>query len=220
MVGWADQASFLADIDDEARRALEALKPMHVPARATLFRPGDAAQSFVILLSGRIGVYLTGRNGRELLLYSVTPGETCVQTTLGVLGGAPYTGEAVAESDLVAVMVPPAVFERLMASSAAFRAFVFKAFADRLGDLMFVLEQVAFVKVEQRLAVALIERADDEGCVTLTHQELAVVIGTAREVVSRRLEALASKGVVASERGQIRIIEKGELARMARAGEL
>ncbi|MFC3316393.1 cyclic nucleotide-binding domain-containing protein [Rhizobium rosettiformans] len=73
MVGWADQAGFLADIDDEARRALEALKPMHVPARATLFRPGDAAQSFVILLSGRIGVYLTGRNGRELLLYSVTP---------------------------------------------------------------------------------------------------------------------------------------------------
>ena len=220
MVSWADQASFLADIDDEARRALEALKPMHVPARATLFRPGDAAQSFVILLSGRIGVYLTGRNGRELLLYSVTPGETCVQTTLGVLGGAPYTGEAVAESDLVAVMVPPAVFERLMASSPAFRAFVFKAFADRLGDLMFVLEQVAFVKVEQRLAHALLERADDEGRVTLTHQELAVVIGTAREVVSRRLEALASKGVVASERGQIRIIEKGELARMARAGEL
>lgn len=220
MVGWADQASFLADIDDEARRALEALKPMHVPARATLFRPGDAAQSFVILLSGRIGVYLTGRNGRELLLYSVTPGETCVQTTLGVLGGAPYTGEAVAESDLVAVMVPPAVFERLMASSPAFRAFVFKAFADRLGDLMFVLEQVAFVKVEQRLAHALLERADDEGRVTLKHQELAVVIGTAREVVSRRLEALASKGVVASERGQIRIIERGELARMARAGEL
>lgn len=220
MVGWADQASFLADIDDQARRALEALKPMHVPARATLFRPGDAAQSFVILLSGRIGVYLTGRNGRELLLYSVTPGETCVQTTLGVLGGAPYTGEAVAESDLVAVMVPPAMFERLMASSPAFRAFVFKAFADRLGDLMFVLEQVAFVKVEQRLAHALIERADDEGRVTLTHQELAVVIGTAREVVSRRLEALASKGVVASERGQIRIIERGELARMARAGEL
>ena len=219
MVGWADKASFLADIDDEARRALEALKPMHVPARATLFRPGDAAQSFVILLSGRIGVYLTGRNGRELLLYSVTPGETCVQTTLGVLGGAPYTGEAVAESDLVAVMVPPAVFERLMASSPTFRAFVFKAFADRLGDLMFVLEQVAFVKVEQRLAHALLERADDEGRVTLTHQELAVVIGTAREVVSRRLEALASKGVVASERGQIRIIEKGELARMARAAD-
>jgi CRP/FNR family transcriptional regulator, anaerobic regulatory protein len=219
MAGWADQAGFLADIDAEARRELEALTPVHVPIRSTLFRPGDAAQSFVLLLSGRIGVYLTGRNGRELLLYAVTPGETCVQTTLGVLGGAPYAGEAVAESDLVAVMVPPAVFERLMGQSPAFRAFVFKAFADRLGDLMFVLEQVAFVKVEQRLAHALLERADSEGRLALTHQELAVVIGTAREVVSRRLEALASKGVVENERGQIRIIDRNELSRMARAGQ-
>lgn len=219
MAGWADQAAFLGGIDAASRQALEALKPMHVPARTTLFRPGDAAQSFVILLSGRIGVYLTGRNGRELLLYSVTPGETCVQTTLGVLGGAPYSGEAVAENDLVAVMVPPAVFERLMANSPAFRGFVFKAFADRLGDLMFVLEQVAFVKVEQRLAHALMERADGEGRVALTHQELAVVIGTAREVVSRRLEALVSKGVVENERGQIRIVDRPELARMARADQ-
>ncbi|MFN7126507.1 MAG: Crp/Fnr family transcriptional regulator [Allorhizobium sp.] len=219
MAGWADQAGFLAGIDAEARQALEALTPMHVPHRTTLFRPGDAAQSFVILLSGRIGVYLTGRNGRELLLYSVTPGETCVQTTLGVLGGAPYSGEAVAESDLVAVMVPPAVFERLMADSVAFRHFVFRAFADRLGDLMFVLEQVAFVKVEQRLAHALLERADEEGHVALTHHDLAVIIGTAREVVSRRLEALVSKGVVANERGQIRINNRAELARMARAAD-
>ncbi|RKE84162.1 Crp/Fnr family transcriptional regulator [Rhizobium sp. AG855] len=219
MAGWADQAGFLAGIDDAARRELEALKPMHVPQRTTLFRPGDAAQAFVILLSGRIGVYLTGRNGRELLLYSVTPGETCVQTTLGVLGGALYTGEAVAESDLVAVMVPPALVERLIANSVGFRHFVFKAFADRLGDLMFVLEQVAFVKVEQRLAHALLERADGDGRVALTHQELAVVIGTAREVVSRRLEALASKGVVENERGEIRIIDRGEVSRMAKAGD-
>lgn len=218
MAGWADQAGFLSGIDDEARRALEALTPMYVPARSTLFRPGDAAQSFVILLSGRIGVYLTGRNGRELLLYAVTPGETCMQTTLGLLGGAPYSGEAVAETDLVAVMVPPVAFERLMAGSTAFRAFVFRAFADRLGDLMFVLEQVAFVKVEQRLAHALIDRADSEGRVALTHQELAVIIGTAREVVSRRLEAFASKGLVTSERGQIRIMERDELSRLSRAG--
>jgi CRP/FNR family transcriptional regulator len=219
MAGWADQAGFLGGIDAEARRELEALKPVHVPVRSTLFRPGDSARSFVILLSGRIGVYLTGRNGRELLLYSVTPGETCVQTTLGVLGGAPYSGEAVAESDLVAVMVPPPIFETLMAESTAFRSFVFKAFADRLGDLMFVLEQVAFVKVEQRLAHALLARADEEGHVALTHQELAVIIGTAREVVSRRLEALVSKGVVANERGQIRLMNRAELARMARAAE-
>ncbi|MBT9372484.1 Crp/Fnr family transcriptional regulator [Rhizobium sp. CSW-27] len=215
MSHWLDEAGFLAALDADGRRELQGLRPVHVPARTTLFRPGDAAQSFVVLLSGRIGVYLTGRNGRELLLYAVTPGETCVQTTLGVLGGAPYTGEAIAETDLVAVMVPPAVFERLMAGSAPFRQFVFHAFAARLGDLMFVLEQVAFVRVEQRLARALIERADAAGEVLATHQDLAVAIGTAREVVSRRLEAMASKGWIASERGSVRLLDRAALAKMA-----
>ncbi|MCY1668218.1 Crp/Fnr family transcriptional regulator [Rhizobium sp. SL86] len=215
MMSWLRDAGFLAALEPEWRRELEGLKPVHVPARTTLFRPGDAAQSFVILLSGRIGVYLTGRNGRELLLYAVSPGETCVQTTLGVLGGAPYTGEAIAETDLVAVMVPPTVFERLMAGSSSFRQFVFRAFAARLGDLMFVLEQVAFVKVEQRLAHVLLDRADASGEVSATHQDLAVAIGTAREVVSRRLEAIASKGWIANERGSIRILDRAALTKMA-----
>lgn len=215
MAAWIEQAPFLTELDREARASLEALRPQHIPDRTTLFRPGDQAEAFVILLSGRIGVYLTGRGGRELLLYAVTPGETCVQTTLGVLGGAVYTGEAVAESDLVVVMVPQAVFEVLIAKSAAFRTFVFRAFAARLGDLMFVLEQVAFVKVEKRLALALIERAAGNDVIEATHQELAAVIGTAREVVSRRLEALASKGIVANERGLIRVLDAAELGRMA-----
>jgi CRP/FNR family transcriptional regulator len=217
MGGWIDHTPFLSILDAEARAALEGLKPQHVPDRTTLFRPGDAAQAFVILISGRIGVYLSGRGGRELLLYAVTPGETCVQTTLGVLGGALYTGEAIAETDLVAVMVPPAMFETLIARSASFRAFVFRAFAARLGDLMFVLEQVAFVKVEQRLARALLDRAGVGNMVEATHQELAVMIGSAREVVSRRLEALASKGVIANERGQVHVLERSELQRMASA---
>ncbi|MBW8283414.1 MAG: Crp/Fnr family transcriptional regulator [Rhizobium sp.] len=215
MAGWIEQAPFLSQLDRDARRHLEGLRPQHVADRTTLFRPGDQAEAFVILLSGRIGVYLTGRGGRELLLYAVTPGETCVQTTLGVLGGAAYTGEAVAESDLVAVMVPQPVFETLMAISAGFRSFVFRAFAARLSDLMFVLEQVAFVKVEKRLALALIERAAGGEVIEVTHQELAAVIGTAREVVSRRLEALASKGIVANERGLIRVLDAAELGRMA-----
>ncbi|MBR0554915.1 Crp/Fnr family transcriptional regulator [Ciceribacter sp. L1K23] len=215
MSGWLDQATFLNGIEPEARDMLAAVKPQFVPAKTVLFGAGDEAKAFVIILSGRIGVYLTGRNGRELLLYSVTPGETCIQTTLGVMGGTRYSGEAIAEIDIVAVMLAPDLFDRLMARSATFRGFVFKAFGARLTDMMFVLEQVAFVKVEQRLAKALVERADDNGIVAATHQELAAVIGSAREVVSRRIEALVSQGLVTSERGQVRLLDRNELRRMA-----
>ena len=215
MGAWIDGAGFLKGLEPQAAGLLERLIPARVPARTVLFRPGDTASHFVIVLSGRISVYLTGRTGRELLLYTVSPGETCVQTTLGVLGGAAYTGEAVADTDLVAVMVPPGPFSTLMRESELFRSFVFRAFADRLADVTFLLECVAFLKVEERLAMALLARADGEGRVATTHQELATVIGSAREVVSRRLDTLATRGLIAVERGQIRIADREGLYRLA-----
>lgn len=215
MVEWIERTSFLKTLEPQAVHLLEALKPIHVPARTVLFRPGDTAAHFVIVLSGRISVYLTGRTGRELLLYTVAPGETCVQTTLGVMGGAPYTGEAVADTDLVAVMVPSGPFSALMRESDQFRSFVFRAFADRLADVTFLLECVAFLKVEERIAMALLSRADGEGCVMTTHQELATIIGSAREVVSRRLDTMAARGLIDVERGQIRILDRAKLAQLA-----
>ena len=219
MGGWLDQADFLRLLDPQARAVLDAPRPAQVARGTVLFRPGDEAQAFVVLVSGRIGVYLTGRNGREMLLYSVSPGQTCVQTTLGVLGQAHYAGEAIAETDLSAVMVPRAQFEALISESPAFRSFVFGAFAARLTDLMLLLEQVAFVSVGQRLARTLLERAGPHGEIAATHQELAVSIGSAREVVSRRLEALASKGLIESERGRIRIRDRTGLQRLAGEAE-
>lgn len=215
MADWLDKAFFPEGLDFEARQFLAALKPQHVPRKTVLFRPGDEAGGFVIVLSGRVGVYLTGRSGRELLLYSVAPGETCVLTTLSILGGEPYQGEGIAESDLVAVMVPASAFRTLMTSSALFSRYVFKAFAARMADVMFLLEQVAFVRVEARLANVLLERMDGEGKVTATHGELAAAIGSAREVVSRRLEALSSKGIVSVERGHVLIEDADALARAA-----
>ncbi len=203
------------DLDAEAKSDLSKLKPAHLPKGTVLFRPGDEAPGFFLVASGRVGVYLVGRGGREILLYSVAPGETCVQTTLGLLGGQAYAGEALAETDLVAFVVPRSVFSRLMERSAGFRQFVFRAFGARLADVMRVLEQVAFVKVEERLASALVERADARGIVTATHQELATAIGSAREVVSRRLEALGGKGLVELDRGSVRIVDADRLRRLA-----
>lgn len=186
-----------------------------VPAGAVLFRPGDEAKGFVLVQSGRVGVYLTGRSGREILLYSVTPGETCIQTTLGLLGSQSYSGEAIAETDVSLALVPKALFMDLIAEAPDFRGFVFRAFAERMADVTRVLEQVAFVKVEQRLAVLLLERAEADGSVKLTHQAIATAIGSAREVVSRKLEALRARGLVRLDRGQVEIANRTGLEGMA-----
>jgi CRP/FNR family transcriptional regulator, anaerobic regulatory protein len=218
MTDWTDQAAGLAGLDAIARAGLAALQPLRLPRGSQLFHPGDAAKGFVIVLEGRVEVFLIGAGGRDILLYAVEPGSTCIQTTLGLLGGAEYSGEAIAVTDCRIVLVPKTEFLALMGSSAPFRAFVFAAFAHRMQGMMGVLERVAFQRVESRLAAALIDRAE-QGRVTATHQELATAIGTAREVVSRRLEAFARAGWVATERGAVTLSDLAALRRMAAAAD-
>lgn len=215
MPDWFSALGISEDAGTVVRDELRRLALHQVPAGTVLFRPGDEPRGFIVLLTGRIHVYLTGRNGRELLLYRVEPGESCLQTTLGLLGESVYQGEGVAETALAGYVIPPGLFLRLMSSSEGFRGFVFRAFANRLSDALFVLEQVAFVRVEERLARALLEAAGENGLARVTHQQLAVAIGSAREVVSRRLEALASSGLIALERGEIRIMDGEGLRRLS-----
>jgi CRP/FNR family transcriptional regulator, anaerobic regulatory protein len=217
---WISEAALPLNCDVLCRHAFASLKPQVIPVGHVVFRPGDQAMGFVIVLSGRISVFLTGASGREILLYDVTRGETCVQTTLGLLGDEAYTGEAIAETDVRAVLVPRTIFLDLMNQSEWFRHFVFKAFAARISDITHVLEQVAFVKVEQRLARQLILLADDGGMVTTTHHDLAVAIGSVREVVSRQLEALSKRRLINQERGHVQILDRATLGEMAKDNAL
>ena len=191
---------------------------MALPKGTALFHPGEAARGFAVVLEGRIEVFLIGPNGRDILLYAVEPGGTCVQTTLGLLGGEDYTGEALAATDCTLVLIPREMFLALMDGSAAFRAFVFAAFAERMQAMMHLLERVAFQRIESRLARALLDRAE-AGVVRATHHDLATAIGSAREVVSRRLDGFARRGLVSTERGTVTIRDAAALARLSLAAE-
>ncbi len=194
-------------VDDISRPHLARLKHMKLPAGSVLFRPGDAATGFVLVFAGHVGVYLTGLNGRELRLYAVTAGASCIQTTLGLMGGETYSGEAVAETDVDLALIPAPDFRQLIERSSSFRTFVFKAFGARMSDVTHTLEQIAFVRVEARLAAYLLNSADAHGHLTATQQVIATAIGSVREVISRRLESFSKSGVISQERGQIQIVD-------------
>ncbi len=213
-MSWIDASPALCSLDAPARRALAPLAPFDVPRAAVLFRPGDAVQGFVLVLEGRIEVFLTGANGRELLLYAVEPGQTCVQTTLGLLGAAEYTGEAIAATPARVVMVPRATFLRLIDASPGFRTLVFAALAGRMEEVIRLMERVSFQSVESRLAEWLLARAEG-GRVAATQAEIAAQIGSAREVVSRRLDAFARRGWVHTSRGTVEIRDAAALGRLA-----
>ncbi|MCP3969070.1 MAG: Crp/Fnr family transcriptional regulator [Rhodobacteraceae bacterium] len=214
-MNWTDATPAVAGLDPATRARLALLVPANVPAGAVLFRPGDAVRGYVIVLSGRIGVHLVGPNGRELLLYDVAPGQSCIQSTLGLLGEEDYSAEAVAETDASVVLLPKPMFLTLLDDAPNFRRLVFAAFAARMQRVMHTLEHVAFLKIEARLARHLLDRADGKGIVTATHADLARAIGSAREVVSRRLEAMARGGLIRIERGLVELTDSTGLKRAA-----
>jgi CRP/FNR family transcriptional regulator len=206
--------SGLKGLSTQAAARLAALPVQRLPEGAVLFRAGDLAQGFVVVLRGRIDVVLTGPSGREILLYAVAPGESCVQTTLGLMADEAYSGEAVVAAETEAVLIPRPLFAALLDEEPAFRAFVLRAFGRRMTDVTRLLERVAFGRIEARLAAALLDLAQD-GTVHATQSQLAARIGSAREVVSRRIEAFVRAGWVVADRGAVRLTDIAALRQAA-----
>ena len=179
------------------------------------FASGQGCESFLLLTAGSVRVQLTGEGGREILLYRVTPGETCVLTTSALLANENYMAEGIAETPVRALAIPAATFRRLIADSAAFREFVFSTFGERITALMQVIQDVAFGQIAPRLAAALIARSAGGNEIVLTHQELAVELGTAREVVSRQLKGFEQRGWVGLGRSRIVIADRDSLEILA-----
>jgi CRP/FNR family transcriptional regulator len=197
-------AAIPATLDPATRaRIAAAAAPLLAPAGAVLFHPGDACGGFVMLGAGSVRVELVAEDGHALLLYRVAPGEACLLTTACLFAGEAYAAEGRAETAVEGLVLPRAAFEALVAESAAFRRFVLAGFGARLAGLMARIEALSFRSVDRRLAEALLAHGRAE--VATTQAELAVEVGTAREVVTRRLNALAKDGLVVLGRGTVTV---------------
>lgn len=195
-------------------RLAAAAQPLTAPAGAVLFHPGDPCGGFVMLGAGTVRVELVAEDGHALLLYRVAPGEACLLTTACLFSGEGYAAEGRAETAVQGLVLPRAVFDALIAESAPFRAFVLAGFGRRIAALMARIDALSFRSVDRRLAEALLARNLPE--LAVTHAELAVEVGTAREVVTRRLNAFAKEGLVALGRGSLRVTDRAGLALRAR----
>jgi CRP/FNR family transcriptional regulator len=171
----------------------------------------------LLLLAGTVRVQQTSDSGREIVLYRVRAGESCVLTTACLLSHEDYTAEGIAETEVEAAVIPRAVFDDLIARSETFRTFVFRAYARRITDLFTVIEEVAFRRVDIRLAQRLLDMAQGADEVKATHQMMAAELGTAREVVSRQLAEFQRRGWIAQSRGTIRLTDPAALSGLAQA---
>ena len=182
---------------------------MKAPAGHILFDIDDSCSSFVMVLSGVIRVIRPTLSGREILLYRVQPGDSCILTVSCLLGHASYPARGMVEEDLHLAALSLESFNLLLEKSAAFRQMVFQFFADRVHHLMELVEGVTFQPVEQRLAALLVERAPR---LDVTHQMLADELGTVREVINRHLKEFERRGLVQLGRGAVIVLDATALA--------
>lgn len=213
---WIDNFPGLQSLGADVRRVLiENSRIVELPANSRIFGLGQAPAHFMMLLRGTIRVQQISETGREIVLYRVSAGETCALTTACLLGYEDYLAEGIAETDIRAVAIPRATFDSLIAQSPEFRQFVFRAFSNRVTDLFRIIDEVAFQRLDIRLAQRLLEMADAGGQVSATHQQLASELGTAREVISRQLNEFQRRGWIVAGRGHLEIIEPQPLRTLA-----
>jgi CRP/FNR family transcriptional regulator len=202
----------LADVDSVLARHAQLLS---APAGAVLFDEGSPCPGFPMLLTGGVRVARGSPGGRMLELYRIAPGELCVVSTACVFGNSPLSahGQTLAATSLV--LLSPAGLDQ-WCQHAGFRSFVFGVFGDRLADLMALAEAVAFQKLDQRLAHALLGHG---ATVHTTHQALADGLGTVREIVSRLLNRFERAGWVRLSREHIDVLDSAALRQLA-SGQL
>jgi len=190
-------------------------QPLICPAGTVLFRAGQDCPGFVRLHKGTIRVTLTAANGREVVLYRVTPGDVCLQTFACLTEGRSYSAEGVAESDIVGEIMPHAQFRQAMAEDSDFRAEVMQAVARRFADFQQLVEDVALTGFDARLARVLLRLAGDTDDITITHDALAAETASGRAFVSRRLGEFSRRGLVAPGRGKVTLLDRDGLERIA-----
>ena len=189
---------------------------VHLPAATRVFEAGQRAQNMLLLLQGSVRVQQVSDTGREVFLYRVHSGESCILTTACMLADEDYAAEGIAETEIEAVAIPRAAFDDLTSRSLAFRSFVFRAYSRRIADLFALIDDIVFQRIDVRLADRLLQLAQD-GIVHATHQALAVELGTAREVISRTLGEFQRRGWVETARGEIHISHRTGLETLARS---
>ena len=197
--------AFKKDPDALVKDLLSVGQGKNIRSRSLIYSEGDACSSIAFVLGGEIRVYKIGQTGREITLYEIGPGETCILNASCILSGTSYPANAITTSDVSLLLVPSDAFRRLVDEHGSMRDFVFTLLSRRLSGVMELVEEVAFGRMDERLVDYLIEKSENNR-LEATHQKIANDLGTSREVVSRLLKDLERKKQVSLSRNSITLL--------------
>ncbi|GIK40597.1 MAG: cyclic nucleotide-binding protein [Chloroflexota bacterium] len=209
----------MKNVEQEVKKQLwQHARIAEIPAGASICWEGDTCTQLALVLSGAVRVYKVGESGREITLYRIEENESCILTASCILSQTQFPAFAVAETTVQAVLIPASILREWVQQYEVWRDYVFGLMSQRLAAVIATVEEVAFRRVDARIAEFVANLAEEHQEVKITHQEIAFELGTAREVVSRILKDFEREKLIALSRGSIMIhnrqalLEKAKLA--------
>ena len=175
---------------------------------------GGECTGVILVKSGVLRLYLLSDEGKEVTLYRLFPGDTCILSASCVLHTITFDVFIDAEEDSECVVVGGCAYEGVWQRSDAVKIYTYETALSRFSDVMWVMQQILFMSMDKRLAIFLLDEASKNGSDTikLTHEQIAKYMGSAREVVSRMLKYFASEGLISQSRSEgIKILDKKRL---------
>jgi CRP/FNR family transcriptional regulator len=178
-----------------------------IPAGQDVFLEGDRVDGIALLISGVVRVYKIGETGRQITLYRFGNGQSCILTANAILSQKTFPAVATVEKDAEAVMIPAEVFRKWVSTYDLWREFVFDLLSQRLSSVMEIIDEVAFRRMDTRLAALLLTRSQNQNPMRITHKEIAAELGSSREVISRLLEDFSERGFISVNRGEVELLD-------------
>lgn len=202
------QFPFLQRADETFRQTFfEQVTPARIEVGQPICDQGAQCNHLALVISGAARVYKLGETGREITLYRIGPGESCILTASCIISGRPFPAFAVCEEPIQALAVRRSEVARWTNTFPVWRDYLFGLINDRLGDVISVVEEIAFRRVDRRLADYLLQRTrgNGNGDLRITHQAIASDLGTSREVISRILKDFEHQGLISVSRGFLQL---------------
>ncbi len=193
----------------------EHAKRVEIPAQQFICLEGNQCSGLPLVIIGRARVYKLSESGREITLYRVEPGDSCILTASCIMSGLAFPAFAATETEVEALVIPPAILCRWLNQYVVWNTFLWGMLAKRFGEVLSLVEEVAFHRVDKRMAEYLVQSAGPDGKIKKTHQDISADIGTSREVVSRILKDFEHKGLITLSRGEIHADNLSGLRRAA-----
>ena len=186
--------------------------------RGSTVHDGGECTGVILVKTGVLRLYMLSDEGKEVTLYRLFPGDTCILSASCVLHTITFDVFIDAEDDSECVVVGGCAYEGVWQKSNEVKIFTYETALSRFSDVMWVMQQILFMSMDKRLAIFLLDETSKTGSDTikLTHEQIAKYMGSAREVVSRMLKYFTSEGLVSVSRSEgIKILDKKRLRNMS-----